>query len=124
FDITTPDRTAIAPGDYIARSLTSQTIAAGQQTYNFDVTVNGDTLVESNETLFVKVTSANGNPQATGTIVNDDTANLIVSQVYGGGNNSSAQFRNDFVEIFNRGTTTVDFSLTPYSVQYAGVGSN
>src|SRR5207302_5829815 len=30
----------------------------------------------------------------------------------------------DFIEIFNRATTTVDFSLTPYSVQYASVGSN
>jgi ribosomal protein L35AE/L33A/predicted secreted protein len=124
FDITTQDSTAVAPGDYTARSLTSQTIPAGQQTYNFDVTVNGDTQVELNETFLVKVTSANGNPQATGTIVNDDTANLVISQVYGGGNNSGAQFRNDFVEIFNRGTTTVDFSLTPYSVQYASVGSN
>jgi len=124
FDITTQDSTAVAPGDYTARSLTSQTIPAGQQTYNFDVTVNGDTLVELNETFLVKVTSANGNPQATGAIVNDDTANLVISQVYGGGNNSGAQFRNDFVEIFNRGTTTVDFSLTPYSVQHASVGSN
>src|SRR6202022_3188564 len=38
--------------------------------------------------------------------------------------NSGATFRNDFVEIFNGGTTTVDFSITPYSVQYASVGSN
>ena len=33
-------------------------------------------------------------------------------------------FRNDFVEIYNRGTTTVDFTVTPYSIQYAGVGNN
>ncbi|HEX7723154.1 MAG TPA: Calx-beta domain-containing protein [Pyrinomonadaceae bacterium] len=124
FDITTQDSTAVAPDDYTARSLTNQTIPAGQQTYNFDVTVNGDTLVELNETFLVKVTSANGNPQATGTIVNDDNANLVISQLYGGGNNSGAQFRNDFVEIFNRGTTTIDFSLTPYSIQNTGVGSN
>src|SRR5207253_10513660 len=117
FDITTQDNTALAPTDYLAKGLTNQVIPAGHQTYNFDVTVNGDPLVEPNESFFVKVTSANGNPQATGAIVNDDVANLVISQVYGGGNNSGAQFRNDFVEIFNRATTTVDFSLTPYSVQ-------
>ncbi|HKR58249.1 MAG TPA: lamin tail domain-containing protein, partial [Pyrinomonadaceae bacterium] len=44
---------------------------------------------------------------------------LVINQVYGGGNNSGATFQNDFVELFNRGTTTVDFSATPYSLQYA-----
>lgn len=44
---------------------------------------------------------------------------LVISQIYGGGNNSGATFQNDFVEIFNRGTTAVDFSVTPYSLQYA-----
>ena len=125
FDIATQDNTATAGSDYVARSLTKQTIPEGQQDYSFDVTVNGDTLVEPNETFFVNVTSAsNGSAQGTGTINNDDAANLVISQVYGGGNNSGAPFQNDFVEIFNRGTTTVDFTITPYSVQYASVGSN
>ena len=30
----------------------------------------------------------------------------------------------DFVELYNRGTTTLNFAITPYSIQYAGVGSN
>ncbi|MFN2576855.1 MAG: Calx-beta domain-containing protein [Pyrinomonadaceae bacterium] len=124
FDIMTQDGTAVSPNDYVAKSMVNQVIPAGQQTYSFDVTVNGDALVEPPETFLVKITSANGNAQATGTIVNDDTANLVISQVYGGGNNAGAQFRNDFVEIFNRGTTTLDFSITPYSLQYASVGSN
>jgi hypothetical protein len=59
-----------------------------------------------------------------GTIQNDDVANLVISQVYGGGGNASATYTNDFIEIFNRGTTTVDFSVTPYSVQYAAATSN
>ena len=129
FDITTQDDTATsAAGDYVARSLTSQTIAAGQATYTFDVTVTGDTLVEPNETFFVNITNVSnatiGDGAGQGTIQNDDTAALVISQVYAGGNNSGAPFQNDFVEIFNRGTTTVDFSLTPYSVQYASVGSS
>jgi hypothetical protein len=129
FDIATQDNTAtVANNDYVARSLTSQTIPATQTTYTFDVTINGDTLVETNEALFVNLSNpvgANvGDGQGIGTITNDDTANLVISQVYGGGNNGGAPYQNDFVEIFNRGTTTVDFSVTPYSVQYAGVGSN
>jgi hypothetical protein len=41
---------------------------------------------------------------------------LVVSQVYGGGGNAGAQFTNDFIEIFNRGTTAID--VTGWSVQY------
>jgi predicted extracellular nuclease len=42
--------------------------------------------------------------------------NVVISQVYGGGGNSGAVYTNDFVELFNRGTTTV--SLDGWSVQY------
>ena len=42
---------------------------------------------------------------------------LVISQVFGGGGNSGAPFRNDFIEIFNGGITSV--SLSGWSVQYA-----
>lgn len=42
---------------------------------------------------------------------------IVISQVYGGGGNSGAPYTNDFVELFNRGATTV--SLSGWSVQYA-----
>ena len=42
---------------------------------------------------------------------------LVISQVYGGGGNTGATLRNDFIELFNRGTTTV--SLAGWSIQYA-----
>ena len=42
---------------------------------------------------------------------------LVVSQVYAGGGNSGATYTNDFVELFNRGSASVD--LTGWSVQYA-----
>src|SRR5262249_23627817 len=54
----------------------------------------------------------------------DDTPLLVISQVYGGGGNASATYTNDFIEIFNRGTTTIDFAVTPYSVLYAAATSN
>ncbi len=40
-----------------------------------------------------------------------------ISQVYGGGGNSGSTFKNDFIEIFNQSTATVDIST--WSVQYA-----
>jgi hypothetical protein len=42
---------------------------------------------------------------------------IVVSQVYGGGGNSGATFKNDFIELFNRGATAA--SLNGWSVQYA-----
>ena len=42
---------------------------------------------------------------------------LVISQVYGGGGNTGAQYTNDFVEIFNRGNSPV--SLSGWSLQYA-----
>src|SRR5215467_10393787 len=44
-------------------------------------------------------------------------AQLRISQVYGGGGNAGSTFKNDFIEIFNAGSSTV--SLTGWSVQYA-----
>ncbi len=46
-----------------------------------------------------------------------DSPDIVISQIYGGGGNSGAQFSNDFIELFNRGTTAV--SVTGWSVQYA-----
>lgn len=43
---------------------------------------------------------------------------VVVSQVYGGGGNSGSVYKNDFVELFNRGSETVD--LSGWTVQYAG----
>ena len=45
----------------------------------------------------------------------------VISQVYAGGGNAGASYANDFVELFNRGGTSVD--LTGWSVQYASAAS-
>ena len=42
---------------------------------------------------------------------------VVISQVYGGGGNTGAPYRNDFIELFNAGNSTV--SLAGWSVQYA-----
>ena len=121
FDIAISDGAATSEsGDYLAKSLTSQTITSGNTLYTFEVKVNGEMLVEPDETFFVNVTNVSGasvlDGQGQGTIANDDTANLVISQLYGGGGNSGAQFTHDFIEVFNRGTTVVN--LSGWSAQY------
>lgn len=51
-------------------------------------------------------------------------AGVVISQVYGGGGNTGATYKNDFIELHNRGTSAV--SVAGWSVQYAsatGTGS-
>jgi predicted extracellular nuclease/2',3'-cyclic-nucleotide 2'-phosphodiesterase (5'-nucleotidase family) len=81
FDIATADGTATAGSDYAARSLTRQTIAAGQTRATFAVDITGDTVVEPTETFTVNVANVAGatvaKGQGTGTILNDDTGTRI-----------------------------------------------
>ena len=93
FDIATADGTAqddnpvTEDNDYVARSLTGQTIPAGSSTYAFNVLVNGDANPEANETFFVTVTNVTGavvtDGQGLGTIVNDDV--ILIHDVQGPG---------------------------------------
>lgn len=43
---------------------------------------------------------------------------VVISQVYGGGGNAGATLKNDFIEIFNLGSSPVN--VAGWSVQYAG----
>ncbi|KQQ73157.1 nuclease [Xanthomonas sp. Leaf131] len=49
-------------------------------------------------------------------------AQVVISQVYGGGGNSGATFRSDFIELHNTGSSTV--SLDGWSVQYASAAGS
>ena len=95
FDIATADGTANDGDpvgedvDYVAKSLTGQTIPAGESTYAFTVTVNGDTVVESNEGFLVDVTNVTGatvnDGQGAGTITNDDVNLIGIHDIQGSG---------------------------------------
>jgi uncharacterized protein (TIGR03437 family) len=52
-----------------------------------------------------------------GTAPPEPSAGIVISQIFGGGGNSGAPFRNDFIEIFNSGNAAVN--LAGWSVQYA-----
>jgi hypothetical protein len=47
----------------------------------------------------------------------DSSPHIVISQIFGGGGNAGAPFRNDFIEIFNAGNLPTN--LGGWSVQYA-----
>jgi len=95
---TTVNGTATAGVDYQAASGTLA-FAPGEVTKVVNVTVNGDTLFEANESFLLSVTPAGGfTASGTGTIVNDDLPAVSVS---------SAQ-----VTEGNAGTTLMTFTIT------------
>ena len=49
------------------------------------------------------------------------SSDVVISQVYAGGGNSGASYTNDYVELLNRGSGTVD--LSGWTVQYASAAS-
>ena len=109
----------------LPRALASVVLPTGETTFAFDVTINGDTTVEPTETFSVVLSAVTGatlaDGTALGTIVNDDdpppvVSDVVISQVYGGGGNSGAPLKNDYIELFNRGSSAI--SLNGWSVQY------
>ena len=98
FDIATADGTAqddtpaTEDNDYVAQSVTGQTIAVGVSAGTFTVVVNGDTVTESNETFFVNVSGVVGatvtDSQGLGTINNDDVTLTPIHDIQGPGASS------------------------------------
>lgn len=89
FDIATSDATATdADNDYEPTSVTGAMISEGASTYQFAVEVNGDMVLEVNETFNVNVSNVTGanvaDGQGTGTILNDDgapsTGQIVISE--------------------------------------------
>ena len=76
----TANGTAVAPGDYTAKSGTV-TIPAGSRTATITVSVAGDKLDEKNETFTVTlsnpVNATLGSKTGTGTIIDDDAAPVV-----------------------------------------------
>jgi len=95
---------AIAPTDYTAVSATTLTFAPGVISRTVTVQVNGDTLVEQDETFVVNLTTPVNatilDSQGTGTIVNDDAVLPAITI-------------NDITVIEgNSGTTNATFTVT------------
>ena len=76
---------AAAPTDYTALPATLLTFAPGETSKTVNVTVNGDTTVEGNETFSINLSGAIGatiaDGQGIGTIANDDLPKLSINDM-------------------------------------------
>jgi hypothetical protein len=106
FLASTADGTANAGSDYVPLVNQPGTITAGNTSTTVNVTVNGDTTGEANETFFVNISSVTNatvaDGQGQGTILNDDSApaagQLIISEFRLRG---SAGANDEFIELYN-----------------------
>jgi uncharacterized repeat protein (TIGR01451 family) len=86
-DWATSDGTATtADNDYVAVAATTLNFTAAQTTQTVSVTINGDTVIEADETFNVDLTNATGGATITdalgvGTITNDDSVQAILSAI-------------------------------------------
>jgi hypothetical protein len=137
----TDDSVATAPSDYVAAS-GDLTFKPGVTTQTIGVTIVGDTVVEPDETFTVSLSEPNNatlaNSDATGTIVNDDTATAASAGSYkgatqegnfvfftAGGDRTISGFRaNDLSEnCGGGGTLSGSISWTDLTIPIAGDGS-
>ena len=93
FTVNTQDGTATtADNDYVAIVNGSGSIAQGNTSTTVNVTVNGDTTTEPNETFLVNITNITGanagDTSGQGTINNDDVSLTSIHTIQGNGNSS------------------------------------
>ena len=85
---------ATAGSDYVAIVNGAGSISAGNTSTTVNVTVNGDTTTEPNETFFVNLTNITnavaGDTQGLGTIQNDDVTVTRIHDIQGSGNSAPA----------------------------------
>ena len=93
FNVATANKSAAAGTDYVAKSLSGQSIVAGATSKTFTVSITGDKTVEANETFLVNVSNVAGgtvsDSQAIGTIRNDDALLTIADASVTEGNSGT-----------------------------------
>ncbi len=108
----TADGSAIAGTDYVAKTGTV-TFAPGVTSQKIQITINGDTVVEGDETFVVNLTNPSGatiaDAQATGTITNDDSVLPTIS------------ISNPTIAEGNSGTTKLSYIVTLSAAQTTAV---
>ena len=123
FDVATANGTASAGSDYVAIALSGQTIGAGFTSKTFNVTINGDTSIEGDETFSFNLGNPTGatiaDGQGVGTIANDDSAGTVPPQisvpdasVVEGDNGQKSLTFNVFLSAATTGPVTFDIATS------------
>lgn len=109
--------------DYSDPQSGTMTIPAGSTTGFITLNTIDDAVYEGTEAIEATLTGASNsfviaNASASIDILDNETPPaIVINEVYGGGGNSGADYKNDFIELYNPGTIAVN--LTGWSVQYA-----
>jgi DNA/RNA endonuclease G (NUC1) len=103
---------------------TNGDVTAGDNIFSYLATVASNTTAGL-KSLPVNIADAQSRTSSASISLNvQDTpiapGSVVISQVYGGGGNAGATLKNDFIEIFNRTSNTIN--LNGWSVQYASAG--
>ncbi|HEV2913806.1 MAG TPA: lamin tail domain-containing protein, partial [Pyrinomonadaceae bacterium] len=112
-------------GNNVTASYASLTNGASA-TITIVATVNRTVADNTTITNTAQATSATYDPSTPNSATTTTTAKLpllVISRFYGG-SGTTGIYRCDFVEIFNRGVTSVDFTTSNYSLQYAAAAGN
>jgi len=101
-------------------------VTSGDSIYSFNATVS-NAASPGSKSLPLAITDLEGRsaspaPNIALTVQAPPSVGVRISQVYGGGGNSGATFKNDFIELFNQSDSPVDVST--WSVQKASANLN
>jgi hypothetical protein len=116
----TANNTATASSDFLAANGTV-TFAPGQTSQPLNITVNGDTLVEPNETFTVNLSGATNasiaDSQGVGTITNDDTQpNISINDVTLNEGNSGTRTATFTLSLTNASSQTITVNFATANV--------
>ncbi len=114
----------------VSVALSALGATGGSKTIGMFAAYCSNTNFNSNETVPpIAAINGSGNPGFTSTVNYTDNnvfvtapaggaGGVIISQVYGGGNNQGSLYTADFVELYNAGGAAVNFATTNYSLHY------
>ena len=101
---------------------TNGDVSEGDKTFSFQATVDSSTSIGTKNLACSISDNEARSGTATISLAVHAPGNVVISQVYGGGGNSGATLKNDFIELYNRSASEVD--LTGWSVQYASAAGS
>ncbi|HEY5838013.1 MAG TPA: DNA/RNA non-specific endonuclease, partial [Pyrinomonadaceae bacterium] len=101
----------VTPGDNIFSYFATVTLATAPGPKSLPFTITD-----------AQVRSGSGSISLTVQAPPPPSDHVVISQIYGGGGNTLATYKNDYVELYNPSPTT--FNLNGWSIQYASAAGN
>lgn len=98
-------------------------IPEGTNSGTVTLITSDDPDIEGTETIIITLNTASASytietpGSATINLFDNDNPPIVINEVYGGGGNTGALYKNDFIELYNNGNTS--FSLAGWSIQYS-----